>query len=303
MNTTDFVIGKWGKIFEYYDLPPITGKNHYKGECPICRRKGKLRIDDKEGSGSWICVCGSGNGWKLLIESTGKDFKTLAREIDQHFGNTYEKKQATPEKQSSRLDSALARVNSAGKVKGTHVEEYLQSRGIFELPRKGVLFSNGNMYAIATDQLRKPVYSHETFLDGGKKAAVDTQKKMLALVKDTEFIDSVAIRMFEPASTLGIAEGIETALSCRQIYKCSIWSTLNSGFMKKFRAPAGVNHLMIFADNDKNGTGLAAAFECGNRNILSKNDVSKVTIRWPGDVEDFNDMLQNGSQVFEWCLS
>jgi putative DNA primase/helicase len=35
---------------------------------------------------------------------------------------------------------------------------------------------------------------------------------------------------------------------------------MTSGFMKKFRVPAGVKHLIIFADRDVNSaTGLAAA--------------------------------------------
>lgn len=306
MKTTDFVKGKWSQIFEFYGLPPVTRGHHYKGECPICGKKGKFRIDDKDGSGSYICVCGAGNGWKLLTEVTGKDFKTLAKEIDNQFGNVYENNQSTPApdlKTDNKLNQAIAKAKAANKIKGTNVERYLNSRGVFELPKKGVVESNGNMFAIATDFMHRAVFSHETFLDGDKKADVSIQKKMIGLTSEGDYIDGVAIRMFAPSSTLGIAEGIETALSCRQIYHCSIWSTLNSGFMKKFRAPEGVNHLMVFADNDNNGTGLAAAFECGRANILAKNDVEKVTIRWPGDVCDFNDMLNNGSQVFEWVLT
>lgn len=113
---------------------------------------------------------------------------------------------------------------------------------------------------------------------------------------------SVAIRMFPCSDVLGIAEGIETALSCKQIYKCNTWSTLNAGFMRKFKAPKGVKHLYIFADSDTNGTGLASAFECGNKNILANNDVEKVIVRWC-EKGDFNDLLQHGQTVYEWVLS
>jgi len=302
MKTVEFVIGKWPAIFEHYGLPPVTGKRHYKGECPSCGKKNKYRCDDKDGTGSWVCVCGSGNGWKILTIATGKDFPTLAKEIDDSFGNSYSREQK-PAPTSNRLDSAMARVKQSEKIKGTNVHEYLKSRGIYELPTKASFCSKGNMYSIATDSLGKPVYSHETYLTGAKKADIEVNKKALSLAQENHHVDMAVIRLFEVASTLGIAEGIETALSCRQIYKCSTWSTMNSGFMKKFRAPSGVDHLIVFADNDKNGTGLAAAFECGRANILAKNDVKRVTIRWPGDVEDFNDMLVNGSQVFEWKLS
>lgn len=304
MKTVDFVIGKWASIFEYYAMPPITGGHHYKGECPICGKKGKFRIDDKNGTGSYICTCSSGNGWKLLIEATGKDFRTLAQEIDKEFGNEYKQIDLPVREQAcTALDVALSRVKSANKIKGTNVNAYLNRRGIYNLPTNAALESNGNMFAIATDSLGLPVYSHETYLNGDEKAKINVTKRALKLIPENQYVDMAVIRLFDVSSTLGIAEGIETALSCHQIYKCNTWSTMNSGFMEKFKAPPGVNHLIIFADNDKNGTGLAAAFKCGSANIKNKNDVQKVTIRWTGDQEDFNDMLIHGSNVFEWVLT
>ena len=74
---------------------------------------------------------------------------------------------------------------------------------------------------------------------------------------------------------------------------------MNSNFMKKFRAPAGVKHLVVFADMDRHSaTGQAAAFECAHANLLAKNDLLKVSVRWP-DNGDFNDLLMNGDQVRE----
>lgn len=310
MKTTVAVIGQWSKVFDHYGLPPITGKRHFKGEAPCCGRKGKFRIDDKEGSGSFICACGeSGNGWKLLQIATGLEFKDLAKEVDSIIGNEYKHEQNqsvnNESPSQSALRSALTRFKQATRLNDSNVKEYLNSRGIFEMPTRAVKCSNGNMFAIAADSKGNPCYSHETFLDGGVKASVEVGKKMLSLQSESfiEHVDSVAIRLFDVSSTLGIAEGIETALSVKQIYKCNTWSTINSNFLDKFKAPSGVNHLMIFADNDKNGTGLAAAFNCGKKNILAKNDVEKVTIRWPGSVCDFNDMLTQGSNVFEWQLT
>lgn len=60
MRTQDFVIGKWAEMFKHYGLPPVTGKNHYKGECPLCNTKTSFRIDDKERKGSDMdnrCIC------------------------------------------------------------------------------------------------------------------------------------------------------------------------------------------------------------------------------------------------------
>ncbi|MDE9567064.1 toprim domain-containing protein, partial [Xenorhabdus bovienii] len=99
-------------------------------------------------------------------------------------------------------------------------------------------------------------------------------------------------------STLGIAEGIETALSCKQIYGVNTWSAMNAGHMAKFIAPMGVKHLVVFADNDWSATGEAAAYECARKNLVANNDLEKVSVRW-ADHGDFNDLLQNGDQARE----
>ena len=279
MNTVELAYSRLSEVLKMYGMPQPS-KKHIK-ECPICGKKDKFRLDNWKGQGNWVCVCGSGNLFTLIELVHGLDFKTAAKEIDEAFGNSYSS-QPKP-KDKTAFDSAMQRVKSSAEVRGSNVEEYLKSRGIYELPQKGVFCSNGNMYAIAVDQNQKPVYQHETYLHGSKKADVETQKKMLKLTDGDYTPEYGVVRLFDVSSTLGISEGIETALSCKQIYKCNTWSTLNAGLMEKFRAPKGVKHLMIFADNDKNGTGLAAAFKCGSMNIKQVSHVEKVTIRWPGN--------------------
>lgn len=295
MKTTQAVIGKWDRVFQEFDLPPITRSRHFKGESPCCNRKNKFRIDDKQGRGTFICACGaSGDGWDLLRIKTGKKFRELADQVDKIIGNT-----PTYEYEPKKVNNEYKyRIKNSLPLKGSNVEKYLNSRGIFTLPEKGLFASKGNMYAVAINEYFEPAYSHETFLDGDKKEDIE-ENKITKTIKKSEM---AAIRLFDMSETLGIAEGIETALSCKQIYKCNTWSVISSTFMKKFRAPKGVENLFIFADNDSNGTGLAAAFECGNRNILCNNDVKSVRIRWCKSVVDFNDFLFAPSEVLEWCL-
>ncbi|MDE9571452.1 toprim domain-containing protein, partial [Xenorhabdus bovienii] len=156
------------------------------------------------------------------------------------------------------------------------------------------------MWALATDSRGQLCYLHRTYLDGDRKAPLDVTKKMMSLQEDSYLAhaESVAIRMFPVASTLGIAEGIETALSCKQIYGVNTWSTMNAGHMAKFLAPRGVKHLIIFADNDWSATGEAAAYACATKNLKASNDIERVSVRWP-DLGDFNDLLQNGDQARE----
>ncbi|MDC9591927.1 primase-helicase zinc-binding domain-containing protein, partial [Xenorhabdus sp. XENO-10] len=86
IKTTEAVVGRWPEIFAYYKLPPVTGKRHFKGNCPVCKQKGKFRIDDRDGRGTFICTCNAGDGWALLRLTQGKEFKVLADEIDQLLG-------------------------------------------------------------------------------------------------------------------------------------------------------------------------------------------------------------------------
>ena len=311
MRTVDAVKGQWGKVFNDYKLPPITGKHHFKGKCPVCGQKGKFRIDNKDGSGSYICVCGSGSGWRLLELTQRKDFRTLAREVDLIIGNSHTvNHMVKPESEKTVFrERVLQKYQTLSGLKDTNAQAYFNRRGLTVLPANNVRFCASEreycaIYSLATDSKNTPCYLHRTILDGDKKAAIDAPKKMNSLQDDhyVEYAQSIAVRLFPLTSTLGIAEGIETALSCTQIYKCHTWSTLNATFMKKFIAPAGVEHLIIFADRDKNGTGQAAAYWCANRNLLSNNDVKKVSIRWP-EKGDFNDVLVHGLKVYEDILT
>ena len=107
--------------------------------------------------------------------------------------------------------------------------------------------------------------------------------------------------MFPLSSTLGIAEGIETALSCHPSRSANTWATLNTTFLKKFRVPRGVQHQSSLPTASKNASGHAAAFGIRPRQPAGKNDLKQVSIRWPQS-GDFNDLLLNGSEVYEWVF-
>lgn len=316
MNTIDAAHGQWAKIFAHYGLPPITGRKHFKGKCPICEQKGKFRIDDKDGRGTYICKCSAGTGFQLLERTQGKAFKTLADEVDQLLGNVRQKEAPKQPVNTTKADYQNKLIKCfAGMpdLKNTSAALYLQERGVFSLPAESVRFCENQpirlsgvvqhfqaMWAIATDSKGKACYLHRTYLNGSKKAPIPVPKKMNSLQDDKylDYAESVAIRMFPVASTLGVAEGIETALSCKQIYNVNTWSTMNANHMTKFIAPKGVRHLIVFADTDWSATGHAAAFECANRNLMANNDVELVSVRWP-DTGDFNDVLVGACEVRE----
>ena len=298
MKTIDAIKGNEERVLKHYGLR-LTGNKHI--DCGICADKKSLRINIYNDQISYICKCGNGSIFKYLEESTGQDFKRLARDIDQLLGNTHEREEPIEVKEDVGA-KAVSKLRSLPGLRGTDGQEYLNQRGIFTLPKNGIRYNSkeGNyqsLYSIATDDSYRPAYLHRTLLDGSKKANVEASKKLLTL---NECFGSVSIKMFSHQTALGIAEGIETALSATQIYKVATWSVLNTSLMKRFKAPPGVEHLMIFADNDKKGAGHAAAFECAHKNLVANNDVTRVTVRWPSEFGDFNDVLTSGYEVYEW---
>ncbi|WP_432692861.1 DUF7146 domain-containing protein [Morganella morganii] len=314
MRTADAARGRWAEIFEYYGLPPITGGKHYQGECPLCGDKGKFRIDDKDGNGTFICKCASGTGFKLLELTQGKSFPVLADEIDKLLGNTRQQEYSRPAQSdiAAKRERFIRHYSGMVALKDTTASQYLQERGVFILPADYSRFCDAQpvkghskiyqaIWSLATDTKGQPCYLHRTYLDGSRKADVNPVKKMDSLQDDNylKHTKSVAIRLFPVDSTLGIAEGIETALSCKQVYGINTWASMNATFMEKFIAPKGVKTLVIFADYDKrSATGHKAAFDCAHSNLNSNNDVEKVRVLWC-DCGDFNDLIRDGSEVRE----
>jgi putative DNA primase/helicase len=296
-STARAIAGNENKILSYYSLPPVTGARHFRGECPICGQKDSFRLNHKNGNLLYICKCGSGDILKLICEVTGKEFKVVAGEIDELTGRKFNK--ADVAKPRAEMDKFMQKYNSLLQLAGSPAETYLNRREIWSMPPHSVRFSvsefdkeyNSNflsMYAIATDEFNKPCMIHKTYITpDGFKASVEKPKKMRKLAHS----ESIAVKLFPVKSTLGVAEGIETSLSANFLYKLPVWAMLNGAIMKNFKAPRGVDTLIIFADSDQHGAGLASAFVCANKNLLSNNDVEKVIVRWPEKHgTDFNDL-------------
>lgn len=305
MNTAEAAKGRWEQIYAALDLPPPTGGKHWQGECPLCKGKGKFRFTNRYDCGDWICVCGSGDGFDLIMQRDRLTYAEAAKKVDEIIGHKPDLKPAPP----SPAQGEAERFKRLKPLKGSPADLYLQLRGIEILPPRAVRFSPSEYYetiedtgnqvfhpakvAIAADDRGRPIYRHCTYLDGGQKIGAEVQRKLFAL---TEYQGSCAVRLFPVTEEMGIAEGMETALSASQIYGAPTWATLNACLMERFRAPDGVKHLTIYADNDDHGRGLGAAFTCAWKNLLSNNDVENVTVMWPAKVNDFNDLLQSDSR-------
>lgn len=109
---------------------------------------------------------------------------------------------------------------------------------------------------------------HRTYVTTeGKKALVPCPKK---LSRTSGLLAGASIKLFGPhvikgKLTMGVAEGIETALACSLMSGVPTWSCVSAGGLKSFQWPAGLQSLVIFADNDASGVGQSAALELAGR--------------------------------------
>ncbi|HLN50187.1 MAG TPA: toprim domain-containing protein [Steroidobacteraceae bacterium] len=102
---------------------------------------------------------------------------------------------------------------------------------------------------------------HVTYLrcDGCAKAGVPSPKKILG-VPVRGATRGGAIRLYEPRSgVLGVAEGIETALSLHLLCKIPTWAAFCADNIERVRLPERLRELRIAIDIDESGKGRASA--------------------------------------------
>lgn len=304
MKTAQAAKGKWHGVLKELGVDESHLKNVH-GPCPLCGGRDRFRFDDKDGAGTYYCnVCGPGDGMKLAMEFTGEPFKDLARRIDGMVGNIEAEKPkkatADPGKRISRLWSASHKIEVEYPV-----HKYLMSRN---LPISQALRSNGGvnyyedgkkvgtypcMVAPVQSSEGQMVTVHITHLTSeGRKADVAAVKKMLPPMRP---LPGSAIRLTKIYEHIGIAEGIETALAVMKTFRMPCWAAMNADMMERFVAPKGVRGITVFADNDENYRGQAAAYRLAHNAIVRQGLLAEVRI--PCEIGDFADLLEKGRAI------
>jgi len=279
--------GRWHGILPALGVPAafLNGKHQ---ACPVCGGKDRARFDDKEGTGSWICSqCGAGDGISLVMKVNGWDFKRAADQIEEVGGDVRPRSarpQADPKKQFEAIKRAWGGAGPIGDV----VRRYMRSRGI-ELDSLPDLRESPKheMLALVRNAEGRGCQVHRTLL------TVDGRKESRLFMPGT-IPDGASVRLMPYDGVLGIAEGIETALSASILFDVPCWAALNTSLLKKWQAPADVRKVIIFADNDANFAGHSAAYELA-RKIAADDRLSiDVDVRIPTSVgDDWNDVLRS----------
>lgn len=302
--------GKWRGLLIAFGLPEGCLKDKH-GPCPLCGGTDRFRWDNREGKGTYICgQCGAGDGFKLASEFTGKAWKQIADEVDALVGNI---KAEAPRREITADDTArMLRETYTATVPvkpGDLVHRYLAARGIDEVVypaalRFGASLRDGEggvrpcMVAMVgvygeTDAKGRQrfVSMHRTFLrpDGSGKADMSAPRKMMP----GELPDGACVMLSEwtGGGTIGIAEGIETAMSASAIFGVPVWAAISSGMMAKWTPPPGAEEVAIFGDNDLKFGGQAAAYQLAHRLAVKGMPVTVGIPDIPGT--DWNDVYRN----------
>ncbi len=185
---------------------------------------------------------------------------------------------------------------SAMAITDSPAERYLAQRGLMSTsdqlrylgrtplgPRGAVQFLPAMLGAVTTDS--GIIAIHRTFLEGAQARLAHFERPKRALGS----LGSGAVRLAPPVQgRLGLAEGIESALSATQLFDIPCWATLGNERFGLVAIPESVRELYLFIDNDAGGT-LAEeralkAYAAPDRVIHSRAPVS------PG--YDWNDELK-----------
>jgi putative DNA primase/helicase len=101
-----------------------------------------------------------------------------------------------------------------------------------------------------------------------------------------------AVRLGGGGSRLGLAEGIETALSVTALFGVPCWATLGAERFGLVSVPADVRELLLFLDHDRGGRRAERLAREAFRNI------AHIAVRYPERAgDDWNDVLRNRGRM------
>lgn len=298
--------GRWRSILSSLgvDSKLLSGDH---GPCPMCGGRDRFRYTNRNNDGMYYCNnCGSGDGFKLLMEVNKWDFHNTAKEVESIVGSVKVEKQRQKMSDERRLEIMR---DLFARSEPVYIEseagKYLDGRGL--LRRLDCLNDNAlrsvseykhkdgsitsAMVGYVSDVDGNTINAQRTFIRDGKKAGLKVDKKCLP----GSIPPGSAIRLAPDAcGVIGIAEGVETALACYDIFDIPTWAVMGADGMQKFVLPNDVkiDKLVIFADNDESYVGQLSAYSLARRlHEWARRADKKLTIEVeiPNSIGDFAD--------------
>lgn len=241
----------------------LNGKHQ---PCPSCGGADRFRFIPSDPNGGFFCGDTRGDGFALLKHRFGIGFHDAAKMVERVVGKC-DRDQVKKPTYAQRL-----RMEAKPAIRS----KYLEARGLRMPPgllwHKAVRYDDQDTYPAMLAPITrggKFLTMHVTYLQGGKKAAVTTCRKILPGPPN----NGGACELYPLAGHLGIAEGVETAIAAHMIFGMPVWAALNTSLLKTWEPPEIVTSVTIFADNDANLAGQAAAYALAHRLKLMNIEV------------------------------
>ena len=318
------ISGRWRETLVDFGIDPacLTGRH---APCPVCGGKDRFRFDDLDRRGTWICsqACNDGrkagdgltlarlvNRWSFVeaLNAFSAYLGMDGRVVDRKAPPPTAPRKVEVAMATQRVRDLLSTVTRPDMV--ADVVSYLTSRGVWPLPADCELYAHVGLeyrrkgegktwasegvfpclVAPVKDVYGETVTVHATYLENGQKlsrfdhAGIGMPARKILSPMTGRIGCAVRLAPLN-GDTLGIAEGLETALSSQRIHGLPVWSVLNTALMAAFMPPPGINRVVVFADRDV--AGMKAAWD------LSKQLEGRCTV----DLElppagDWNDVAR-----------
>ena len=209
-----------------------------------------------------------------------------------------------PEPRPDHSREAARLLEGCQALAGTIAETYLHSRRLAVPDSPDLLFHPdlpdfdtkrgwSGLVALVRDGAGEPTGGiHRTYLLDDGSAKAPPGKKMLGPVAG----GSVQLAAFPTDGRIGVAEGIETALSAQAIFGVPTMAALSADGLRRWRWPDGTTHVTIFADAGL--AGMQAAATLADQLNLA-NIPSRIVAPLHGD--DFNDDLQHSISAEDYA--
>lgn len=300
-NIKDKAVGRWRSILPALGIAPdyLSGKHM---ACPCCGGKDRFRFDDKNGTGSYYCNgCGAGSGVDLVMKVKKINFAEAVKEIEGVLPSA--PVQIAKPDERKRFDSSIIWQAAHPIERGDPVGKYLAARGLplstypnqlrfhprARYGEKGEAPSyHPAMIAKFVSPDTRQMTIHITYItENGQKAPLEKVRRWWP----GPIPKGGSIRLANSDETMGVAEGIETAMSASALFGMPVWAVGSAVNLASWEPPKTAKQVIVFADNDTNGTGQHAAWGLACRLRMSGIPAE---VRWPDEEgRDWNDEFRD----------
>lgn len=279
------------------------------GPCPRCGGTDRYHFSNKYGRGDAYCRhCGHLDGFQLLMAALGISFAKARSTVMSLAGlsdetlETVRPRQAhepAPEQPAKPTQRVRNLIRESCVVENCEPAVlYLASRALWPLPQGHGLRAHPSveywqegrrmgrypaLVAPVRDMCGELVTAHVTYLTpAGEKLQTFEPRKILSPMTARE---GCSVHLMPHGDTLGIAEGIETALSAARLHEMPVWAALNTSLLMRWEPPHSVSKVVIFADRD------VAGLDAATKLMERLQERVRLVIKTPSS-KDWNDALR-----------